>query len=449
MKKTEGILTMKRVTIFLTVALMLAALGCGSKTTANTSDAGRTVISGEPTITLTTAVGVSEITISLAGSGAVTIDWGDGTTETHELPEYYGWSLDAGGTMGERLTLQHRYAIAATRRITIFGENIIELVCNNAGLTAIDVKNATALESLECSGNLLTALDVSNNTGLLGLSCHSNRLTTLDVSANTALEGLWCHNNQLTALDVRRNPNLYFLVCSNNQLTALNLGANTNLYYVNIGNNRFTAASLNALFETLHENVIMGPAMSTQSISISGNPGSADCTPRIAVAKGWRVHGFEKEPAISINDLDKEMIARFFTMSIYEIIDLLGYDYTTNDYYASQYHIKGYSWSEQDLEVGVDSEGIVFIRQLPVWDEPASTHIILPWFFRIYGLEATMNFDQIEYVLGAGYRYDGDNWYLGYYTYNLAITIDDYVLVFSSKSRDGANAVITAMMPRG
>ena len=97
----------------------------------------------------------------------------------------------------------------------------------------------------------------------------------------------------------------------------------------------------------------------------------------------------------------------------------------------------------------MDSEGVVSVRQLPVWDDSTSAHIFLPWLFQIYGLEATMNFEQIENMLGAGISMEGDNWMLGYYTYDLIISVDDYMLLFSSKSRDGANAVISVVKPRG
>ena len=70
------------------------------------------------------------------------------------------------------------------------------------------------------------------------------KLTTLDVSKNTALEDLYCRSNQLSV------------------------------------------AALDALFETLHNNTIVG----VKRIAIGNNPGTADCSHSIATGKGWEVY---------------------------------------------------------------------------------------------------------------------------------------------------------------
>ena len=114
----------------------------------------------------------------------------------------------------------------------------------------------------------------------------------MDVSRNTELWNLRCGANQLTTLDVSRNTALYYFYCDDNQLTALNLKNNTALHGVNVSSNRFTTAALNALFETLHDDLIMGEGMLTQWIRISGNPGATDSDPAVAQAKGWTVEGF-------------------------------------------------------------------------------------------------------------------------------------------------------------
>ena len=44
---------------------------------------------------------------------------------------------------------------------------------------------------------------------------------------------------------------------------------------------------MNNLFETLHDNGF------DKTIDIANNPGSTDCNPSIAQAKGWTVEGFE------------------------------------------------------------------------------------------------------------------------------------------------------------
>jgi Leucine-rich repeat (LRR) protein len=85
----------------------------------------------------------------------------------------------------------------------------------------------------------------------------------LDVSRNTALTELYCRNNQLTHLDVSKNTALKFLNC---------------------GYNQFSAAAINALFVTLHDNII-----DHKLVDIAQNPGADACNMKIAENKGWDV----------------------------------------------------------------------------------------------------------------------------------------------------------------
>ena len=76
------------------------------------------------------------------------------------------------------------------------------LVCNDLGLTKLDVRNNTNLYSLSCSGNQLEELDVSQNSELGALDCSNNRLSELDVNQNDQLFVLQCQKNNLTQLDL-------------------------------------------------------------------------------------------------------------------------------------------------------------------------------------------------------------------------------------------------------
>jgi len=51
-------------------------------------------------------------------------------------------------------------------------------------------------------------------------------------------------------------------------------------------NNNFTAETLNDLFRTLHDNDF------SKTIYIANNPGTEDCDPSIAQAKGWTVEKY-------------------------------------------------------------------------------------------------------------------------------------------------------------
>ena len=195
----------------------------------------------------------NSISLQVAGSGTMTINWGDGTNATTH-------------TLSSALSSHsYTYTASSAHTIIITGENIT---------------------ALECSSNQLTALDVSKNTVLQNLWCTQNQLTVLDVSNNTALTILEFVLNQLTALDVSNNTALIYLNCSNNQLTTLNVSNNTALQTFYCAANQLTATALNALFGTLHSNTISGG----KNIYIGGNSGTATCDTSIATAKGWTVY---------------------------------------------------------------------------------------------------------------------------------------------------------------
>ncbi|MDR2465980.1 MAG: Ig-like domain-containing protein [Prevotellaceae bacterium] len=162
--------------------------------------------------------------------------------------------------------------------------SLTSLYCLNNKLTALDVSKNTALTYLHCNDNQLTALDVSKNTALTELSCGGNQLTALDVSKNIALTDLSCNDNPLTALDVSKNIALTKLNCMDNQLTALDMSKNTALIQLYCGDNNLSAVALNAMFETLHSNIIPN---TLKRIAIGGNPGASGCDITIAGRKGW------------------------------------------------------------------------------------------------------------------------------------------------------------------
>jgi len=210
----------------------------------------------------------NQVQLILAGSGTMTIDWGNGLSTTSPLVPY-------------GIDYNYTYSGSSTHTITITGNNVTRLICNskltaldvsnnaalthlecrgnlttldvsnNAALTHLEcrdnqlttlgISNNTALTELSCSGNLLMALDVSNNTMLTRLNCYANQLTTLDVSNNTMLTRLDCFANQLTALDVSNNTALTHLQCYNNQLMTLDVSNNTALIFLNCSFNQLTA----------------------------------------------------------------------------------------------------------------------------------------------------------------------------------------------------------------
>ena len=280
--------------IILLAVLAIVAGSCGGRAKeAKEAQTENTPDDGTKQMTMTTSKeGLVEI--RLAGTGTAVINWGDGTpNDTVPIVPY------------NTKAFPYIYTTSGARTITITGDSITTLYCDNNQLTALDVSKNTKLTNLYCSGNQLTTLDVSKNTYLRELYCGGNRLTvldvrnntalkhfscgynqlaTLDVSKNTELISVSCYNNQLTALDVRNNTVLGDLWCSNNQLTALDVSKNTAIRYLYCNNNQLTAAALDALFETLPE-----AEEDERKINIGYNPGTDACNRDIATGKGWIV----------------------------------------------------------------------------------------------------------------------------------------------------------------
>ena len=230
------------------------------------------------------------VVLLMAGSGTMTIDWGDGTEiETHTLSAFDGYWYASVPPFGyppfyskgkDKYLYYNDYSATSVRTITITGENITHLglgekwdwrhqltklnVSRNVALTYLkccvtqlkdlDVSRNVALTYLECGGNQLTNLDVSRNVALNYLECESNQLTNLDVSKNTVLEWLSCSRNQLSSLDMTNNTALKMLVCDNNQLSSLDVSKNAELKFLSCGSNQLTNldVSKNTELESLY-----------------------------------------------------------------------------------------------------------------------------------------------------------------------------------------------------
>ena len=199
-----------------------------------------------PKMTMTTQK-VGDLTISLAGSGKVTIDWGDGSKkEAYTLSEYFTTWLSEH-------KYSHTYLKGSDRTITITGDNITHLNCYDIGLTSLEVGKNVALTYLSCSNNQIKNLDVSGNKELQLLTCAFNQLTSLDVNRNNKLTQLTVWENKLTKLDVSNNPNLNYLNCSVNEIESLDISKNTELEQLFCGTNQLTSldASKNKKLKSL------------------------------------------------------------------------------------------------------------------------------------------------------------------------------------------------------
>jgi len=176
-----------------------------------------------------TMQGTGAKTIKMAGTGAISINWGDGPKDYLLSLAVQNFSYTYSGNPD-------------VRTVTITGENITHLDCSNIEILS---------------------LDITKNTALKELKCRFNEIRSLDVTKNTALTELWCDNNRLQALNLSNNIALKTI----------------HVYY-----NDLTANSLNALFETLHNKDISG-----KTIYITKNPGTVECNKNLAETRGWNV----------------------------------------------------------------------------------------------------------------------------------------------------------------
>lgn len=121
-----------------------------------------------------------------------------------------------------------RNGIESLKGIELF-PNLKTLICNNNGLTELDLSKNTKLRYLACYSNQLTELDLSNNLELETLSCESNRIRSLNVSKNAALQFLKCGSNCLASVDISNNKNL----ASSSASTLFSCGANMHFVHIN------------------------------------------------------------------------------------------------------------------------------------------------------------------------------------------------------------------------
>ena len=250
------------------------------------------VCNGASLMTMTT--NSNELKIFIAGSGSISIDWGDGTpVETHTLFEYNenDWNIvysvplngDLSVYKGRTYAYYHCYSDISSHKIVITDGNITHLACEDIQLTCLDVSGNVALSELLCAANELSSLDVSKNTVLKKLDCSRNQLTCLDVSKNTELDYLYCGFNQISLLDVTGNTKLKVLFCSNSLLTGLDLSKNIALTGLSCCFNQINTDGLNNLFKTLHSN------KGKKEIMVSVIPGKVSYDRKIAKKKGWKI----------------------------------------------------------------------------------------------------------------------------------------------------------------
>ena len=231
------------------IMLFISACACGNRSSKvpespqinESAENENVLVSDNIIMTMTMTTNSDKVKIYMAGSGTITIYWGNGR-ETHSLKDY----VERKFPYSSEYEYSHSYSDTSFRTITIIGENITHLDCwyYQNKINELDVSKNPKLEYLDCRRNQLISLDISNNIELMKLDCGYNQLAKLDISKNTMLEYLNCWGNLLTSLNVSNNINLTKLDCSDNQLTSLDLSNNINLESLNCGYNQINELDL-------------------------------------------------------------------------------------------------------------------------------------------------------------------------------------------------------------
>ena len=188
----------------------------------------------KPTITLTTLAGTWSVSVILKGSGPISINWGDGTSDNYSLST-------------NDCICTHTYTDATVHQIEITSDILTFLNCSYNAFTDIDVSKNPSIETLYCQSSQLTRLNASGLVKLKSLYCSDNKLTALNVNGNTILEALYCQNNQLTSLDASGLTKLKSLFCYFNKLSSLGVSGNISLEILNCEGNQLTRLDISGL----------------------------------------------------------------------------------------------------------------------------------------------------------------------------------------------------------
>jgi len=209
-----------------------------------------------------TVIPIDNIVQFYAVAGTVSVDWGDGKSNTYS-------AVNTSTEIKHTFENNNLRTVEITAQgLTYFGD--AEFVGGGAMLMEPSIKGQ------------LQRLSFTSCTGLNEISVMYTGLK--EISKNTALVNLYCMLNQLTALDISKNIALQMFNCSGNLLTALDASENTALTRLYCAGNLLDVLELNDLFANLPQH-----SSGDYNIVILDNPGSFDCDTSIANGRGWGV----------------------------------------------------------------------------------------------------------------------------------------------------------------
>lgn len=133
--------------------------------------------------------------------------------------------------------------ITGTTELNLNGcTSLEELDVENMDISKIEVSKCTNIHKMkvaDCTN--LTSIDLSNNIKLRDLRCHNNSLKNLDLTGNKELTSLYCRQNELTSLNISNCTKLVFIDCYKNQLKSIDLSKNPDLLSFIASDNKLTS----------------------------------------------------------------------------------------------------------------------------------------------------------------------------------------------------------------
>lgn len=217
-------------------------------------------------VTMTTAKAAGEqLTLAVNRTTAgFTVDWGDGVPVTYT----------AGTEPIQTLTGTVKGAT-----LVVSGDaKWHTLICENAGLTALDVSEAVSLRSLYCQNNSLTTLELTGLTALRDLDCSGNAITALRLTTVLCplLENINLADNSMEKIGastafVFGSAKLQHLNLSGNRFKSVYVTSNTQLDALQVAGNALIA--LNVSRDTLLTTLVAhGNSLSALTLPTTGLP---------------------------------------------------------------------------------------------------------------------------------------------------------------------------------
>lgn len=110
--------------------------------------------------------------------------------------------------------------------------NLEFLLCDESGVSNLDVSSNQALTRLFCGDTGINSLNVRNNPELERLHCQNTGIDDLDLSGNQKLAQLYCYGTNLQEVNTQNNPALQYIDCKNSPIRQLDFTNNPNLGYI-------------------------------------------------------------------------------------------------------------------------------------------------------------------------------------------------------------------------